>query len=200
LTSLETEPRAALYWPLAQLENSFMTMMVRGERDPMQMAAAIKGQVAALDPTLPAANIQRLEETVSESVNQPRFTATLLGLFAAVALLLAAVGIYGVMAYSVAQRTQEIGIRMALGAHPGHIVTMVLRQGMGETALGVTAGLAAALALTGAIEKLLFKIEPTDPLTFAGVVAVLASSAFAACWIPARRATRVDPMVALRYE
>jgi len=200
LTSLETDPRATLYWPLAQLENDFMTVMVRSEQDPRLLATAIKRQVAALDPELPAAKMQPLAEVVSASVNEPRFTATLLGLFASVALMLAAVGIYGVLAYSVAQRTHEIGIRMALGAHPADIVGMVLRQGMGQTALGVAVGLAGSFALTGAIEKLLFKIEATDPITFAGVVLVLAAAALLACYIPAQRATKVDPMVALRYE
>ena len=134
------------------------------------------------------------------AIAQPKFNALLLALFAGLALLLTAIGLYGVMAYSVIQRTQEIGIRIALGAQTGDVLKMVLRQGLKLTALGLALGLAAAYALTRYMQSMLFGVKATDPLTFAAIALLLIVVAIVACWIPARRATKVDPMVALRSE
>ena len=200
LVGLEQDVRPAMYWSNAQLSNSFMTVMVRSERDPLSLVGALKAQVAAIDPLQAVSSIRTMDDVAAESVRQPRFTTLLLGLFAGLALLLAAVGIYGVIAYSVTQRTHEIGIRMALGAERGAVLRMILQQGMLLVWIGLAIGLAGAFALTRYMETLLFHVKPTDPGTFAAVAALLVGIALAACWFPARRATRVDPIVALRYE
>lgn len=153
-----------------------------------------------LTPNQPAGRIQSLEQVRADSIAAPRLTANLLGLFALLALAIAAAGIGGVMALSVSQRTHEIGVRMAIGARPGEIIRMILRQGMGLALVGVTLGMLGAFALTHAMKSFLFAVTPTDPVTFLGVAAVLAAAAFAACYVPARRAAQVDPNVALRAE
>jgi putative ABC transport system permease protein len=149
---------------------------------------------------MPIAKIATMDQLLYESVAQPRFRTLLLGIFAALALVLASVGIYGVISYSVTQRTHEIGIRMALGAQGRGVMTLVIRQGMVLALIGVSIGLAASFALTRLMESLLFEVSTTDQATFAGVAALLVAVATLACWIPARRASRVDPMVALRCE
>jgi putative ABC transport system permease protein len=141
-----------------------------------------------------------MEEVVSKSVVQPRFLALLLATFSGIALFLAAIGIYGVMAYSVTQRTQEIGVRMALGARPLHVLRLVFRQGLGMLVIGTLIGLAGAFALTRLMRTLLFEVTATDPLTYVSVIGLLILVALLACYIPARRAAKVDPLVALRYE
>jgi putative ABC transport system permease protein len=173
---------------------------VKGAGGPAAIGQAMRDAVRAADPTLPVFGIRAMDEYLARTLTSKRLMMLLLAVFAAVALTLAAVGIYGVMAYAVAQRTSEIGIRMALGAHPRDVVRLVVAQGMLLTICGVVLGLAAAYWLTRLMETLLFGVGATDATTFAGVAALLAAVAFLATWIPARRAARVDPLIALRYE
>lgn len=179
---------------------TLMYFAVRTTGDPMARVGAVRDVVRALDPSLPLAHIQSMEANLAGSVDGPRFVTLLLTLFAAVALALAAVGTYGILAYSVAERRHEIGIRMALGGEAGNVIGMVLGEGARVAAVGLVAGLAGALALTRLLASLLFEVSSTDPVTFILAPGVLAVVSLAACWIPARRAAKVDPMVALRAE
>ena len=184
--------------------NSQQNFVVRAEGDPTLIAGAVTSAVHSLDPTLPIYSLQTMDDLVADSLVRPRFLSMLLMIFSAIALTLAAVGIYGVMAYSVSRRTQEIGVRMALGAKTTDVLKMVLGQGAKMTAIGVAIGLggafALAFALTRVLSTLLFGVSMTDPLTFIAVVGLLTIVALLACYLPARRATKVDPMIALRYE
>jgi predicted permease len=188
------------YWPHAELALPGMTLVIRTAGDPSNMAAAARGVIRSLDPEQPLTEVRTMESWVSESMERARFNTILLTVFAVVALILASVGIYGVMAYAVAQRTQEIGIRMALGAQARDVLKIVIIQGMTLALIGIAIGLLAAFALTRWMETLLFGVRPADPLTFTVIAAVFTTMAFIACWIPARRATKVDPVVALRRE
>jgi putative ABC transport system permease protein len=161
---------------------------------------AVRAAVREVDPALPVFDMEPMSDTVAGSLARPRFLSILLGAFSAIALVLAAVGIYGVMAYSVSQRTQEIGVRMAFGARSSDMLKMVLSQGAKLAGLGISLGLLGAFALTRVMSTLLFEVSVTDPVTFAVVVPLLAVVALLACYIPARRATKVDPMIALRGE
>jgi putative ABC transport system permease protein len=199
-TALDTESKPQMYFPFTQFPSSFMTLVARTDGDPLSFVAAMRGQVQAIDRDQPVSNIHTMEELLARSVSQRRFNLLLLAFFAGVALLLAAVGIYGVMSYSVEQRTHEIGVRMALGARTADVMRLLIGHGMKLVATGVAIGLAGAFALTRLISTLLFGVRANDPLTFAVIALSLALVSLAACWIPARRATKVDPLVALRRE
>jgi putative ABC transport system permease protein len=189
-----------IYAPYSQNPFIFATLIVRTQTDPMSMAGAVRGSIWSVDKDQPVWKIRTQQSLLDGSVGQRRFIAVLLGLFSGIALMLAAVGIYGVITYSVNQRTHEIGIRMALGANPGAILGMVMRQGMLMILAGLAIGLGTSFALTRFLSSLLFAVTPTDATTFGGIATLLALVALVACYIPARRATRVDPMVALKYE
>jgi putative ABC transport system permease protein len=175
-------------------------LLIRTASDPAALAAAVTGLIHKADPNLPVTQVMTMDDVLSGSVAPRRFSAVLIAVFAALALLLAAVGIYGVMSYVVLQRTHEIGIRMALGARPRDVGSLLVNRGAKWAAVGIAIGLIGALALTRLLSSLLFGVEPTDPLTFTGIALLLAAVAMLACYIPARRAMRVDPMVALRHE
>jgi predicted permease len=189
-----------VFEPVVQSPSEAMTVVVRTERDPLTMAKAVEDAIQSVDKDLPVSAIQPMTQYISEALARRRFSTLLLGLFGGLALVLAAVGIYGVMAYTVAQRTHEIGIRTALGAQPSQILRLILGRGGLLVLTGVGFGLASALGLTRLMASLLYGVRATDPLTFVGVAVLLTLVALAACYIPARRATKVDPMVALRYE
>jgi len=199
----ETEPgyfTPHLQPPAGRHLHSGWNLVVRTASDPMSLAAAVQREVWAVDKDQPVTNIQTLEQVISDSIAPLRFRTLLLGLFAVVALVLATVGIYGVMAYAVMQRTHEIGIRMALGAQLRDVLKLVIGQGMRLALIGIALGLLAASALTRLVKSLLFGVSATDPVTFVIVATLLAGMALLACWLPARRATKVDPMIALRCE
>lgn len=198
--SLASDPLPEAYVPHAQAPNHYMSVVVRTSLPPQSMIPALRQLVWSLDKDLPLLDIKTLDEYVSDSIAPPRFVTLLFGVFAGLAFVLTAIGFYGVVSYSVAQRTRELGIRMALGAQRKNILGMVVQQGLALAVMGVAAGLAAALALTRLMASLLFGVRPTDPATFAMVVLLLLLIALLASYLPARRATKVDPMLALRYE
>ena len=176
------------------------TILVRTTGDPRLLSEAIRRETKAVIPNLPPPLIRTMDDLISETVAQPRLQTGLLSMFAGVALVLAAVGLYGVLAYTVTQRHREIGIRLALGAPKRNVLSLVIAQGMKLVLAGVAIGIAGALALTRVMRNLLYQIEPNDPLTLLAVSLLLVATALLACWLPARRAARVDPMEALRYE
>jgi putative ABC transport system permease protein len=189
-----------MYLPMAQVPWPTTTLLVRSEANSQALVSAVRAKIAEIDPNLPVAGISSMEQVVGASVAQPKLTMQFAGIFAGFALLLAAIGIYGVMAYSVTARNQEMGIRVALGARPADILRLVVGQGMRMTLIGVALGIVVSLALTRLLASLLFRVEATDPVVFSAAALVLVGAAFAACYLPARRATRVDPIVVLRYE
>jgi putative ABC transport system permease protein len=197
---LNLDARPSMYFPHAQNPARGMSLVVRTQGDPQRLAAAIRSQVSELDRDLALSNVMTMEQLVGVSLAEPRFTLLLLGAFAAIAMLLSAIGVYGVVSYSVTQRSHEIGVRMALGAKTSDVLRLVVGQGMRLVLGGVGIGLVAAFALTRVMESLLFGVSATDFPTFALTSLVLAGVALGACFVPARRATKVDPMVALRYE
>jgi putative ABC transport system permease protein len=197
---LAQETTLQTYEPYTQQTFSNMTLVVRTAGEPLALSGALRQAVLSLDREQPISSIRTLEQLVSTSIEQQQFSMLLLGVFAAVALVLAAVGIYGVLSYAVTQRTHEIGIRMALGAGQRHVLRLVVGHGMRLTLLGVGTGLLAAFGLTRLMASLLFGVSATDPLTFAAIVLLLLCVALFACWLPARRAVQVDPLVALRAE
>jgi len=194
------EPYPQVYRPIAQSPARGLAVAIRTAGNPLQVAGAARAALRQVDPELPLSNLRTMEDRVAEDLAQPRVGVMLLSVFATVALALAAIGIYGVIAYGVAQRTREIGIRLALGASTADVRRLVVRQGMVPVLLGVGAGIVGALFLTSVMQGLLYGVSATDPLTYALVAAFLAAVALAASWLPARRATRVQPTVALRQE
>ena len=199
-SGLDGETRAMTYWPYARWSYGTMTVTVRTAADPNRIVTSIASLVRQLDPELVVANVKTMDEVVSDSVAQRRLTMLLLTIFAGAALLLAAVGIYGVIAYSVTERTQEIGIRVALGAQRGAVLRMVIKQALVLVVTGIAVGGGGALLLTRLMQGLLFEVKPTDPVTFGVVSGVLTAVALLASYIPGRRATQIDPVIALRAQ
>lgn len=204
---LDEHSRAHAYRPITQMTSQSSAdfaratdMIVKTSVEPYALVAAIKREIQAIDKDQPIAQVQTLDDKLSESIAPQRFTLLLLGIFALIALSLASAGIYGVMSYAVTQRTHEIGVRMALGARRIDVLKLMVRQGMTAVVIGVVLGLAGAFATTRLMSSLLFDVTAKDPFTFVVVTAVLTIVALVACYIPARRATKVDPRVALRYE
>jgi putative ABC transport system permease protein len=198
--AMDQDPKPGVFLSTLQEPTSPVNLVVRSQGDPAKLAKTIQAEIHALDRDLPISDVKKMEDYISESVAAPRFNTILLGGFAALALALAAVGIFGVVSYSVAQRTREMGIRRALGAETENVMRLVLAHGMRLTVIGVAIGLAGAYGLTRLMESLLFGVAPTDPETLAGVAVLLMAVAFVASYLPARRAARVDPMTALRCE
>jgi putative ABC transport system permease protein len=201
--SLSEAAAPAVYTPFVQSNEAWrrwMTVVLRTSGASAGLISEVKQQLWSIDSQIPVNHVETMDQLVEESLAQQKFNMLLLGIFAALALVLAAVGIYGVMSYHVSQRTREIGIRMALGARGGDVLKMVAREGLWMTATGIVIGVAAALLLTRWMSSLLFEVTPSDPSTFAGVILVMGAVAMLACYIPGRRAVRVDPLVALRYE
>jgi putative ABC transport system permease protein len=197
---LDQEIEQAVYLSYRQMPRPGMALVLRSVVDPLSLAAAVRQAVREVDPALPLYDVMTMGARLTNSIAGRRFNLLLLGNFAALALLLAAVGVYGVIAYVVTERTHEVGIRMALGAGRGEVVALILRQGMTLAGIGIALGVPAALGLTRLLTSLLYEIKPGDPLTYAGVSMILLLVALLASWLPARRASRVDPMEALRYE
>ena len=194
------EGREQIYFPHAQNPARTMYVAIHTSTDASSLTNAARNVALSLDKDLPIYEVKTLDQLVSNAVANPRLNLVLMGIFAGVALILATVGIYGVMSYSVTQRTHEIGIRMALGAQATDVLKMVLKQGIALTGVGVVVGLGGALLTTRLMSSLLFGVSATDPVTFAVISLMIAGVALGACFIPARRATKVDPMIALRYE
>jgi putative ABC transport system permease protein len=198
--SLVDEAEPTVYFPLPELAYSFMTFVIRTDGDPADMAPAVRRELRAIDPNQPVSDVRTMDQVMADTMGRARFNTLLLGLFAAMATLLAAVGIFGVMSYSVTLRTREIGLRMALGAPRSQVLKLILKQGLVLTVIGIGIGLIAGLALTRVLSSLLFGVGSTDPATFTAIVLLLTLVSLIACYIPARRATRVDPLIALKYD
>ncbi len=200
LVRLDGAARATLYWPESQLTNNFMSIIVRGKDGRRPAAAELRSAISSVDPELPLTSIQEMETVVSGSLGRPRMTLTLMSVFGGVALVLAAIGLYGVVAFSVSQRVREIGLRMALGASAKDVSRLVLREGLKLALVGVALGVAGALLLARFLESLLYEVEPRDPMTLAAIAVLLVGVALLASYFPARRASRIDPFRALRTE
>jgi len=198
--SVQGDSLPEVYIPFAQRPVRAMSLVVRMAGDPLALAADARRAVASIDPEQPVSNVSAVSDLVAASIAQPRFNVTLLSAFAGIALVLALAGVYGVMSYSVALRTREIGVRVALGGQARDIASLVIRHGMRLTAIGLAIGLIRALALGRVMSGLLFGVTPADPIALASAAALVTAVAFGACYVPARRAMRIDPIVALRNE
>jgi putative ABC transport system permease protein len=191
----------AIYLSSLQVPSSGAALVIKTDvADPATLTPAVRNELKRIDPGLPIAQVKTLDDRIASSIAHPRFRTTLIALFAVVALILACIGVYGVISYSVSQRTHEIGVRMALGAQTADVLNLVIKQGLWLAVLGVTIGLAASLALTRLMNSLLFEVRATDFWTFTATVLLLVLTALLACYLPARRASKVDPLVALRHE
>jgi putative ABC transport system permease protein len=199
-TKLSDDPSPGIYLPYTQEIMPWQALVVRTKNDPLSLGSAIRHEIAELDPEQPVGRIATMDQLFEASTAQPRFRTFLLGSFAGIALLLSAIGIYGVLAYTVSQRTREIGVRMALGARPVDTLRLIFVESMTLVLLGVLLGLVGAYGVTRVLNNLLFGVSSTDPFTFAAVTLLLCSVALLASYIPARRAMRVDPIVALHYD
>jgi putative ABC transport system permease protein len=201
---LGVDPQTEMYLPYRQADLVLpvfqLSVVLRTAADPQLQTAALRSALAEIDPNQPLVNVRTMEDNMAATVAQPRFRTWLIGIFAAVALILATVGVYGVMSYTVTQRTSEIGIRVTLGAQRDDVFRIIVGEGLRLALAGVAAGLVAALALTRVLQSFLYGVSAYDPITFGSVACLLTLVAVAACYIPARRATRVDPIIALRYE
>jgi predicted permease len=198
--ALTESPRPALYFPLTQKSDLALTLVVRTGLAPDGTIGLLRELIKSLDANLPVFNIHTLAQQKDNSLALQRMAATLLTGFGALALFLAALGIYGVIAYSVSRRTREIGVRLALGAQIADVLLLVLKQGLHLVVIGMVLGIFGAVAAARVLRSFLYSVDPGDPLTFLAVIGVLSAAALVACWLPARRATKVDPIQALRYE
>ncbi len=199
-SGLTQAPRPEIHQPFTQSPVGGMNLLVRGASNLASLAASARGAARAVDPALPVFNVKMMESVIADSFSTNRLNALLVGLFAALALALSALGVYSVMSYTVEQNTREIGVRMALGAQSRDVLKLVLGHGLALTAMGLIVGAIAAFALTGLMENLIFGVSATDPVTVIATPVLLTVFALLACYIPARRATKIDPMVALRNE
>ncbi len=200
ITQYDREPALALYYPFSQNPDSFLSLAVRSSSDPLNLIAGIRNQIFEVDPRVVVDDVMTMEQRLGDLVAQPRFYAVLLGAFAVMGMLLSIIGLYGVISYLVSQRTREVGIRIALGAQSHDIFKLVIGHGLALTLIGFATGLVGAFALSRLLDSLLFGVTATDPATYAVISLLLLTTTFAACYLPARRATRVDPVIALRYE
>ncbi|MEP6783766.1 MAG: FtsX-like permease family protein, partial [Acidobacteriota bacterium] len=198
--ALDAPPRAAVYLPYTQFVLPYMGAIIRTDRGVGAVATAVKAAVAQVDADLPTGDVKTMEQIIAESTGEPRFRSFLIASFAVLALLLAAVGVYGLISFTVTQRVPEIGVRLALGASPRQVFTQVIGQGLRLAMIGVVLGLIAAAAATTLVRGLLFNTSATDPVVYGSLAALLLAMAAVACYVPARRAMRVDPMTALRSE
>jgi putative ABC transport system permease protein len=197
--AFHTGPQPEIYIPHAQSPSGGMFLVIRtSSRDPARLAPAVRATLRALDPDLPIANLRTADQLITATLSAERFSLVLMSLFAAITLALSILGVYSVQSYAVAQRAKELGIRAALGARRRDLLHLVLRQGITPVVSGIIVGLAVAISSTTLLTKMLFEVSPTDPLTLAGAVFVLAATALAAAFVPARRAARLDPMTAMR--
>jgi predicted permease len=198
--SLDAETTPHVYRPYSQEPVRSLNFVARSVGEPASLAPTLRAAIWGLDPQLVMARVRTMDQVIKESTSPRRFNLFLLGAFAVLAMVLAAIGIYGVISYSVARRSHEIGIRMALGAHPSNIITLILRQGLLLLGMGVAIGVGGALVLTRFLSSFLYGIRPADPVTFVGVIIILTGIGLLASYIPARRAVRVDPMSTLRND
>ena len=198
--SLDTPPRPAVYLPYSQFVLPYMGAVVRTNKGAAATASAVKAAVAQIDPDLPVGDVKTIEQIIDDSTGQPRFRSFLIASFAGLALLLAAVGVYGLISFTVTQRVPEIGVRLALGANPWQVFSLVIGQGLRLAVVGVAIGLGVAVVATRLLRGMLFNTSATDPLIYASLALLLLTMAGVACYVPARRAMRVDPMRALRSE